>query len=67
MLLDFKQKYIYINGQDFDKNMKNHILGHIWPLFPKFWENQIFSEKSGSVTFQPLSITNFMLKIRKFL
>ena len=44
-----------------EKYEKPHFLA-LFPLFPK---NQIFPKKSGSVTFFPLSSSNFMPKIRK--
>ena len=43
------------------KIAKSPFLGY----FPKNQPNQIFPEKSGSVTFDPLWTPNFMQKIRK--
>ena len=35
------------------------------PIFPLFWENENFTDKSGSVTFEHLLTPNFMQNIRK--
>ena len=65
ILNDFREKKVHINGQNFRKNPKNPIFGPILALSPKFWENQSFPEKSGSVTFLHLWSPNFMQKMRK--
>ena len=46
----FKQKK-YINGLDFCQNSKKSIFRPFSAIFPKNQPNQIFPEKSGSVTF----------------
>ena len=38
---------------------------HFWALFAQIWANENFPEKSGSVTFVHLWISNFMQNIRK--
>ena len=65
--LNFMQKIRKILRADFEKIIKESIFEAIWTVLPKFWENQIFSEKSGSVTFLQLWSPNFMQKIRKIL
>ena len=48
-----------------EKKSKKSIFRPFLGFFPKNQPNQIFPEKSGSVTFDPLWIPNFMQKIRK--
>ena len=50
------------------KTQKTSFLGHfglIWAHLAQFGHNEIFFEKSGSVTFLPLWSPNFMQEIRK--
>ena len=59
------KKSIHISGLDFRRNSKNLDFHHFLALFSNFLENQIFFQKSGSVTFLRIKSYIFMQKIRK--
>ena len=54
----------------FGKSQKNSFSGYFglfWAHLAQFGHNEIFSKKSGSITFLPLWSPNFMQEIRKIL
>ena len=56
------QKILMTWCRDMDKNIKNTTKMRV---LPNLWPPKIFFQKSGSVTFVPLSCSNFMQKLRK--
>ena len=64
MVHDLNPKNLHINGQIFFAKSKKP---YFWGAFEYYPQNEIFSQKSGSISFSPLRHPNFMRSFRKIL